>query len=142
MEFDAVNDTKKKLALNTVTSLSLQIITIICGFITPRLFLSAYGSEVNGLVQSVTQFLGVISFLELGIGQVIQSELYKHLYRCQVFAVYQDMCRRVQVALFLLKTPLDHTLPLTALNIPETLIHFFLYNILLSHIRQSRPNLA
>ena len=70
---------KKKLALNTVTSLLLQIITVICGFITPRLFLSAYGSDVNGLVQSVTQFLGIISFLELGIGQVIQSELYKPL---------------------------------------------------------------
>lgn len=70
---------KKKLAMNTVTSLLLQIITILCGFITPRLFLSSYGSEVNGLVQSVTQFLGIISFLELGIGQVIQSELYKPL---------------------------------------------------------------
>ena len=70
---------KKRLMYNTVTSLLLQVVTVICGFITPRLFLSEYGSEVNGLVQSVTQFLGVISFLELGVGQVIQSALYKPL---------------------------------------------------------------
>lgn len=68
---------KKKLVYNTATSLLLQLVTVICGFITPRLFLSEYGSEVNGLVQSITQFLGVVSLLELGVGQVIQSALYK-----------------------------------------------------------------
>lgn len=52
---------------------------MLCGLITPRLFLSAYGSDVNGLVQSIAQFLGIISFLEFGVGQVIQSALYKPL---------------------------------------------------------------
>lgn len=70
---------KKKLALNTIFSILLQAVTLICGLITPRLFLNAYGSEINGLVQSITQFLGVISLLELGVGQVIQSALYKPL---------------------------------------------------------------
>ncbi len=70
---------KKKLALNTFFSVLLQIVTLICGLITPRLFLNAYGSEINGLVQSISQFLGVISLLELGVGQVIQSALYKPL---------------------------------------------------------------
>lgn len=70
---------KKKLALNTVSSLLLQIITILCGLITPRLFLNEYGSNVNGMVQSVTQFLGIITLMELGVGQVIQSALYKPL---------------------------------------------------------------
>lgn len=70
---------KRKLALNTVSSLLLQIVTLLCGLITPRLFLRAYGSEINGLVQSITQFLGIISLLELGIGQIIKSALYKPL---------------------------------------------------------------
>ena len=70
---------KKKLMLNTVSSLLLQIVTVLCGLITPRLFLNHYGSEVNGLVQSIAQFLGVITLLELGVGQVIQSALYKPL---------------------------------------------------------------
>lgn len=70
---------KKRLFYNTVFSFLLQIVTVVCGFITPRLFLSAYGSEVNGLVHSVAQFLGIITLLELGVGQVIQSALYKPL---------------------------------------------------------------
>lgn len=70
---------KKRLALNTITSLLLQIITIISGFILPRLIIGSYGSEVNGLVNSITQFIHFISFLELGIGAIIQSALYEPL---------------------------------------------------------------
>lgn len=78
---------KKKIYLNTVTSLLLQVVTVICGFILPRMILGTYGSDVNGLVQSITQFLGVISFLELGVGQVIQSALYKPLAKKDTVAV-------------------------------------------------------
>ncbi len=73
------NDRKKKLLLNTVTSMSNQILTVIVGFILPRLFLEYYGSEVNGLVTSITQFLGFISLMELGVGSVVRSTLYKPL---------------------------------------------------------------
>uniref|UniRef100_UPI004057826E lipopolysaccharide biosynthesis protein n=1 Tax=Acetatifactor sp. TaxID=1872090 RepID=UPI004057826E len=34
---------------------------------------------MNGLVNSITQFLSAISFLELGVGAVVQSSLYKPL---------------------------------------------------------------
>ncbi len=70
---------RKKLTLNTITSLLLQFTTIICGFILPRLILGAYGSEVNGLVNSIAQFLSIISLLDLGVGAVVQSALYKPL---------------------------------------------------------------
>ena len=70
---------KKKLAKNTVSSLLFRITTIICGFIIPRLILNSYGSEVNGLINSIMQFLGIIAFLELGVGAVVQSSLYKPL---------------------------------------------------------------
>ena len=70
---------KKRLLYNTATSLLYQITTIVCGFILPRLILNAFGSEVNGVVNSITQFLGVIAFLELGVGAVIRSALYKPL---------------------------------------------------------------
>lgn len=70
---------KKLLALNTSSSLIFQLTTIICGFIVPRLILQTYGSEVNGLINSITQFLSIIAFLELGVGAVIQSSLYKPL---------------------------------------------------------------
>lgn len=70
---------RKKLALNAVTALIKQFITIVCGFILPRYILTYYGSSVNGLIQSITQFLAFITFLEMGIGPVIQSNLYKPL---------------------------------------------------------------
>lgn len=78
---------KKKLLLNTTTSLLLQVVTFLCGLILPRLVLGYYGSAVNGLVQSITQFLGIIAFMELGIGQVIQSSLYRPLLNRDMDAV-------------------------------------------------------
>lgn len=70
---------KKRLANNTLSSLILQITTIICGFILPKLILSNFGSDVNGLVNSITQFLQIFAFLDLGVGAVFQSSLYKPL---------------------------------------------------------------
>lgn len=70
---------KKKLYLNTLSSLILQAVSFVCGFILPKFILLYYGSEVNGLVSSITRFLSIIAFMELGIGPVIQSNLYKPL---------------------------------------------------------------
>ena len=70
---------KKKLMLNSASSLIYQLVTIICGFILPRFFLISYGSKINGLVSSITQFLGFISLAECGVGAVVQSTLYKPL---------------------------------------------------------------
>lgn len=81
---------KKKMMLNTATSLLSQLVAVICGFVIPRLILEQYGSEVNGLTQSIKQFLTVISFLDLGVGQVIRSALYRPLAennRVQISAV-------------------------------------------------------
>ena len=67
----------KKAIKNIILSLILQIITIICGFIVPKLIISTYGSSVNGLISSITQFLAYITLLEAGFGPVIKSILYK-----------------------------------------------------------------
>lgn len=64
---------------NTISAIAFQITTILCGFILPKLLLVYFGSDVNGLINSVGQFLGVIGFFELGIGAVIQTSLYKPL---------------------------------------------------------------
>ena len=69
----------KKLRLNTISSLIFEIVTIVCGFILPRLIMGQYGSSINGLVNSITQFIGIITFLELGVGKVVQSALYNPL---------------------------------------------------------------
>ncbi len=83
---------KKRLLLNTISSVLLQIVTVVCGFILPRLILGQFGSEVNGLVQSITRFLSIISFLELGVGYVIQSALYKPLLDNDTVRISEIVC--------------------------------------------------
>lgn len=68
-----------QLKLNSIASILSQIVTLFCGFILPKLIIDNYGSAVNGLVASITQFLGVISLCELGMGAVIPASLYKPL---------------------------------------------------------------
>ncbi len=70
---------KKKALLTSLASFSNQIVTIVSGFLLPRLFLTHYGSEVNGLVSSIAQFLGFITLAECGVGTVVGSALYKPL---------------------------------------------------------------
>ena len=70
---------KKRLIKNTISSLVSKIIAIICAFILPRLILQNYGTQVNGLVSSISQFLTIISLTEFGITAVVQSSLYKPL---------------------------------------------------------------
>lgn len=52
---------------------------MIIGLITPRLIIQYYGSAVNGLVNSITQFLGYISLLDMGLNAVVASSLYAPL---------------------------------------------------------------
>lgn len=54
-----------------------QIITIIFGIFVPRLVLVNYGSEINGLLNSTTQFFAYFSLFEAGIGAVTLQALYK-----------------------------------------------------------------
>ena len=65
--------------INMIFSIVLQIVTIISGFIIPRQILLAFGSEVNGLVNSITKFLNYISLIEGGLGSVIMTALYQPL---------------------------------------------------------------
>ena len=69
----------KKALMNTATSLLLQFVSVICGFIVPRIIIGTYGSELNGLTASITQFLGYITLFESGVGGVVRAAMYKPL---------------------------------------------------------------
>ncbi len=69
----------KKAILNIMFSLLLQIVTLICGLIVPKLIIQTFGSNVNGLVSSITQFLAYITLLEAGFGPVVKATLYKSI---------------------------------------------------------------
>ncbi len=67
----------KKAIKNIISSVFQQVVTLVCGLIVPRAIISTFGSSVNGLISSITQFLSYISLLEAGIGPVIKAALYK-----------------------------------------------------------------
>ena len=67
----------KKAIYNIITNILLQLIVILYGFVVPKIIINNYGSEVNGLMSSITQFLGYISLIEAGFGGIVQFLLYK-----------------------------------------------------------------
>ena len=70
---------KKLTLINIISVLILQLCTIASGFIVPKIILSYFGSEVNGLVSSISQFLNYIQLLEGGLSGVVMAALYKAL---------------------------------------------------------------
>ncbi|MGO4943116.1 sugar isomerase [Ruoffia tabacinasalis] len=69
----------QKLKLNSFVSILSRLIIIFSGLILPRLTLSYFGAETHGLVTSINQFLGIITFLDLGVGAVVKAALYNPL---------------------------------------------------------------
>ena len=69
----------QKLKLNGTASIVNRVVVLISGLILPRLILVYYGSDVNGLVSTISQYLSIITFLDLGVGAVVQSALFKPL---------------------------------------------------------------
>lgn len=66
-----------KLALKNLGSAILgQAVAILAGLLVPRLYLLAYGSEVNGLLSSVQQCLSCLALLEAGVGMAAVQSLY------------------------------------------------------------------
>lgn len=75
----AVGVRSKKALFNSMSSLLLEIVNVLSGFIVPRLIIGTYGSEINALTSSITQFLSYIAFAEAGVEGVILAALYKPL---------------------------------------------------------------
>lgn len=69
----------KKFFYNSASTATLQIITMLVGFITPRVMLIAYGSEINGLVSSISQFISYFNLVEAGLAGAAIYALYKPL---------------------------------------------------------------
>lgn len=71
---------KKNISLNMFFALLLQIVTILSGFIIPRLIIQTFGSHINGLISSTNQILNYVTLLEGGVASVMMASLYKPLH--------------------------------------------------------------
>lgn len=69
----------KKFIYNSSSTAALQVITMLVGLIIPRIMLTNYGSEVNGLVSSISQFISYFNLVEAGLAGAAVYALYKPL---------------------------------------------------------------
>ena len=67
----------KKIKRNILTGFVGQLIVIIIGFIVPRILITNYGSDTNGLLSTIAQIFTYMALLEAGIGQSAKNLLYK-----------------------------------------------------------------
>jgi O-antigen/teichoic acid export membrane protein len=69
----------KKFISNATSSLFLQVAVLSSGLIIPRLMLVTYGSEINGLISSISQFVRHFALVEAGLATASIVALYKPL---------------------------------------------------------------
>ena len=70
---------KKNIIKNTVVGFGSQIIILILGLIVPRIIMTHYGSDTNGLINTITQIFTYMALLEAGISQASRNALYKYI---------------------------------------------------------------
>lgn len=70
---------KKKSLINTTSALIMQVVVMLTGLVLPRLYLTAYGSEVNGLVSSINQFISYLTLVEAGLAGAGINALFEPL---------------------------------------------------------------
>lgn len=69
----------KHLGKNMVLSIVYKLILVVTGLIVQKYVLSSFGSDINGLYSSITQFLSYLVLLESGVGTASIQALYKPL---------------------------------------------------------------
>lgn len=70
-------ENRRSILITTVSSnLVLQLLTAVCGFILPPLIVETFGSAINGMVSSITQFIFYLNLVEVGIGSASIAALY------------------------------------------------------------------
>lgn len=67
---------KERSIKNLFFGLTSFVITTLIGLLIPRLFLLSYGSETNGLINSVKQIFSYFTLLEAGVGGATLQALY------------------------------------------------------------------
>lgn len=69
----------QKFLYNTIISAVQQLVIMFVGFVIPIVMLTYFGSEINGVISSITQFMTYFSLVEAGIGSAAVFALYKPL---------------------------------------------------------------
>ena len=72
---------KMRIIYNVITGLLSQGVTFVLAFLIPRLFLVSFGSEVKGMLSTITQIFAYLWLLEAGVGLATVQALYSPVSR-------------------------------------------------------------
>lgn len=78
---------RRSIKLNVVSTLILQVVSIVYGLLIPNLLIRNFGSDLNGLVSSIRHFTSVLVIVEAGIGLNSIASLYGPISKKQDYIV-------------------------------------------------------
>lgn len=70
---------KRQTKANIAAAVIYQLTAAVCSLILPRFVLLYFGSDVNGMLQSISQLLTYTMIMEFGIGGLVTASFYKPL---------------------------------------------------------------
>ena len=70
---------KSRFVKNTLFGFGGQALLLILGIVVPRIMITSYGSDVNGLLTTISQIFTYMALLEAGIGQAARNALMEPL---------------------------------------------------------------
>ncbi|MDO5377966.1 MAG: polysaccharide biosynthesis C-terminal domain-containing protein [Clostridia bacterium] len=70
-------DKNRRIARNIAANLVYQAVSIAAGLIIPRLYLTGFGSEINGLIATIKQVFAYLALMETGMSMTASQALYR-----------------------------------------------------------------
>ena len=64
---------------NLISSLVYQAVLISVSFLLPKLYIENFGSEINGVLNTIKQIFTYLCLLEAGVGLATTQALYKRI---------------------------------------------------------------
>ena len=125
---------RKKVFLNLAVSGIGQVVLICLGLIVPKIILSSYGSDVNGLTNTIGQVFTYISLLEAGVSVSARNALYKPIkegdengvsFICSLAKKYY---KRIAISYFAILVLISFGLPfLLKTSVPYWTVCFYIF---------------
>lgn len=84
---------KKKAIINFIASIAYQFSNLLVGLVVPKFYTEIFGSAYNGLNQSITQIMSLLSVLQFGIAAASIQQMFKYIANNDentISAIYYD----------------------------------------------------
>lgn len=132
----------QKSFLNARVNLIFYFITLALSFVSRKVFLDTLGADFVGLTVTLTNLLGFLNIVELGVGLAIGYVLYQPLFDSnqdkisEIISVLGFLYRRIGLIILLCGLILSAFLPLIFKNTPcgLSLIYTAYYSFLISSL--------